>query len=241
MSSIIKNVIYASLFSLIGTMIGSILGVLIARPSKKMIANMNGFAAGIMLEVVFIELVPSSFERIGQDVFLIYMGIGIFFMYLLSKLYEEISVDKDAFLKTAVLTATGIMLHNLPEGIIMGIGFLHSTGLGVTMSFVIAVHDLPEGLVVATSLSASKLNTYKILFYSFITSVPTVLGCFIGIEMYWISPILIGIFLSIVSGVMLYITLFQLIIESIRISNFFTTFKSVLFGIILGLVISILL
>lgn len=241
MGEISNAVIYVSLFSLAGTMIGSMLGILISNPSKRMIANFNGFAGGIMLEVVFIELLPSSLERMGIDIYLIYMGVGIILMYFLGKLYEEFSLNKDVFLKTAILTSVGIMLHNLPEGIIMGIGFLHSSNLGTTMSMVIAVHDIPEGIVVASTLSVSQIRTHKILLYSFLTAMPTVIGCFIGIEMYWISSLIIGIFLAIVSGIMFYIALFQLIIESAKSSNFITTFKSVLFGMILGLVITILL
>ncbi|GAA0177752.1 ZIP family metal transporter [Clostridium sediminicola] len=241
MSEISNTVIYASLFSLAGTMIGSIFGILISKPSKKMIANFNCFAAGIMMEVVFIELLPSSLERIRIDVFLIYMGIGIAFMYFLGKLYEEISLNKDVFLKTAILTSIGIMLHNLPEGIIMGIGFLHSSGLGATMSLVIAVHDIPEGIVVSSTLVASRIRTYKVLLYSFLTAMPTVIGCYIGVKMFWISPLIIGIFLAIVSGIMFYIALFQLINRSTKATNFNTIFKSVVFGIILGLVITILL
>ncbi|SHH51025.1 ZIP family metal transporter [Clostridium grantii] len=234
-------VFWASMISALGTLIGGIVGILISKPSKIMVSKLNGFAAGVMVEVVFIEIIPSALEKIALNIVIVYSFFGLIVMILLSNLYEERKKEKDLFLKMALFTTLGIMVHNFPEGIIMGVGFAFSTGLGAKMSLIIAAHDVPEGLVVAASLKSCRINTYKIIALLILVAVPTVLGTFIGIQMGFISEIYLGILLSIVSGIMLYITFFELMKSSIVLSDYYVTFKSIACGIILGLVINIFL
>jgi len=59
-----------------------------------------------------------------------------------------------SLLRTGILTAVGIALHNFPEGFAVGSGFGASISLGVMITSVIVIHDIPEGIAMAVPMRA---------------------------------------------------------------------------------------
>ena len=136
------------------------------------------------------------------------------------------------------MTALALMIHNFPEGIIMGCGFAAGGSFGIQMSVVIAIHDIPEGIAVAAPLMASKTGKSKILLYAFITAFPTVIGKLIGISIAKISSEVLGICMS--TGIRNYAIccMWEMVPESIKIWQGISGSIGVLSGILLGLVIT---
>lgn len=66
------------------------------------------------------------------------------------------------------MTALGLILHNFPEGILMGVGFQAGNRLGLKMAIIISIHDIPEGIAVATPLIASNEKRVKLCFMFFL-------------------------------------------------------------------------
>lgn len=232
--SIIYIVLIGSVVSLIGTMTGASLGVIVKRPSNKLLGAIIGFAGGLMLSVVVFDLIPEALTKwsfIGTITFCI---LGIMTISIIDNKIVINNMDKH--MKVAFMTALGLMIHNFPEGIIMGCGFAAGGTLGIKMSIIIAIHDIPEGIAVSAPLIASKVKVPKILLYTFITAFPTAIGTWLGAYIANISVSVLGACLSFASGIMLYVVCGEMIPESSKLWEGITSTIGVLGGIMLGLI-----
>ncbi|KYH29393.1 MULTISPECIES: ZIP family metal transporter [Clostridium] len=236
---VILIVTFASLLSLAGTMIGASIGIIIRTPSKKVIGAINGLASGLMLSIIMLDLIPEAVEKINFFNTITFSIIGIFIIMLIDMLSgNEGRFFSDTHTKAAFMAALGLMLHNFPEGIIMGAGFLANASLGIKMSILIAIHDIPEGIAVSAPLMVSRVKISRILNYAFITAFPTLIGAGVGMYIGNISNIVLGECLAIASGIMLYVVFGQMLPESLRLWDGKTATFSILLGLILGLVIT---
>lgn len=236
--AVLLIVTIASFFSLAGTMLGASIGVIVRKPSRKIIGSINGLASGLMLSIVMLDLIPESMSKISFSNSIIFLIIGIFIIMLIDMLSGDRKMFSDSHIKAAFMAAVGLMIHNFPEGIIMGAGFLANASLGIKMSLLIAIHDIPEGIAVAAPLMASNVRVSKILSYAFITAFPTVVGAWLGVYIGNISEVVLGECLGVASGIMLYVVFGQMIPEALKLWRGKSVTFSVLLGIILGLVIT---
>lgn len=236
MKNIFVIVLLSAMISLIGTMVGASIGVIVKNPSKRFLGYILGFAGGLMLSIVVFDLIPESVEKWSFSGTLIFCIIGIIIVMVIDNLMNFKETGINAHVRVAFLTALGLMLHNFPEGIIMGVGFLTGKTLGLKMSIIIAIHDIPEGMAVSAPLMVSKVKVSKILFYVFITALPTALGAWIGIFAGSISSNTLGACLAGASGIMLYVVCGELLPESTKVWEGITSTIGILTGVLLGLV-----
>jgi len=109
------------LISLLGPIVGSLAGVL-KKPSNVFMFNMLSFAAGVMLAISFLELVPESIELSSTWICILGIITGTLVMYSLDKmiphLHPSLNVQEQGcnLRKTATYLFLGIFLHNFPEG-----------------------------------------------------------------------------------------------------------------------------
>jgi ZIP family zinc transporter len=217
-------------------MIGASIGVFLKNPSKKLLGGILGFAGGLMLAIVVFDLIPESIESWSFPGTIVFSIVGILMVMAIDNLLPTGKNDMNSHYKVAFLTALGLMLHNFPEGIIMGCGFMAGKTLGFKMSIIIAVHDIPEGMAVSAPLMVSRVRVSKILIYVFITALPTALGAWIGIFAGSVSKNVLGACLAIASGIMLYVVCGELLPESNKVWDGTTSTIGVLLGVLLGLI-----
>lgn len=229
----IRIVLIGSVVSLIGTMTGALLGVIVKRPSNKLLGGIIGFAGGLMLAVVVFDLIPEALTKWNFVGTLFFCILGIIIIAIIDNKININSMDKHV--KVAFMAALGLMIHNFPEGIIMGCGFAAGGTLGIKMSIIIAIHDVPEGIAVSAPLIASRVRISKILLYTFITAFPTAIGTWIGAYIANISVNVLGACLSFASGIMLYVVCGEMIPESSKLWDGVTSTIGVLSGIMIGL------
>ena len=234
-------IVLGSLVSLIGTMTGASLGVLIKKPSNKILGATIGFAGGLMLAVVVFDLIPEAIEKGGLLSSILFCIIGIITIMFVDNIFDATKFKSNKHIKVAMMVALGLMIHNFPEGIIMGCGFVSGTSLGLKMSIVIALHDIPEGIAVAAPLMASNVRILKILLYAFITALPTAVGVWLGALIGTISYRILGDCLAFASGIMLYVVCREMLPESSKLWEGISGTLGILGGILLGLVITTLL
>lgn len=232
--NIILIIIVSSVISLMGTMIGASIGVFVKNPSQKFIGGAMGFAGGLMLSVVAFDLIPEAMGKTGFWNVILFYVIGIVIVYAIDRITDGSA--SNSYSKVAFITSLGLMLHNFPEGVIMGCGFLAGKTLGLKMSIIIAIHDIPEGLAVTTPLMAAHKKPGKVLLYAFVTALPTALGAILGVSMGNISDKFLGMCLSIASGIMMYVVFGELIPESNNLGNNVVNTVSLLIGVTLGLI-----
>lgn len=236
MSNVLIIVTLGSVVSLIGTMCGACLGVLVHNPTDKFLGGMVGFAGGLMLSIVVFDLIPEALKGFGLFRVLFFCLIGILTIACIDGLFDLKNSSVNSTIKVAFMASLGLMIHNLPEGIIMGCGFVSAASVGLKMSFIIAVHDIPEGIAVAAPLMASKTRVGKILFYAFVTAFPTAIGVWIGAYFGNISPNILNACLSYASGIMLYVVCGEMFPESSKLFGGITSTLGIILGILLGLI-----
>ena len=234
-SSIVLIIIFSGVMALIGTMLGAILGVTMNKPSRRFLGNIIGFASGLMLSIVVFELIPDAINKMGIIGTLMFLILGIIIVVIIDRISNLSSNVNSQYTKVAFMVAVGIMIHNFPEGLVMGFGFANGDNLGLKMSMIIAIHDIPEGLAVAAPLMLSGIKSNKILFYAFLTALPTAIGAWIGIYIGSISVVVLGSALAFASGVMLYVIHGEMIPESKKLWPGTTSTLGILLGMIAGL------
>lgn len=238
MSNILLIIILGSIVSLIGTMLGACMGVMIKDLSKRTLGVLIGFSGGLMLSVVMFDLIPEALNNWSFFKTLFFCIIGILVMAVIDIILNSKNIAQNSHTKLAFLTALGLMIHNFPEGIIMGCGFIGGQSLGIKMSIIISIHDIPEGIAVSAPLMMSDMKSSKILLYSFLTALPTAIGVWLGIFIGSVSKNVLGACISFASGVMLYVVCGEMLPESSRLWDSIISTFGVLLGIVMGLIMS---
>ncbi|MGL4730714.1 MAG: ZIP family metal transporter [Clostridium sp.] len=228
--------VFSALVSILGTLVGALIGVLLKRPSKKLIGTILGFATGVMISIIFLELIPEAVEYNGFYLTLIYVLVGIIIILVADLISQKVDKSSNSHIKVAILLSLAMMIHNFPEGLIMGFGFLEESNLGIKMAILISIHDIPEGLAVAAPLVISGVKSSKILTYAFFVAFPTMIGAWLGIIFGAISPVVLGISIAFASGVMLYVVFGQMIPETNDLTDSFSAGMTIILGVIIGFI-----
>jgi len=135
-----SDVLYALLLSAgagFSTTIGAFLGILVKNPGPRFMSAVLGLAAGVMLMVSFVELFGQAVQSLGFGLAQVafFSGMGIMFLidvmipheYMAEK---EMPADKARLMKTGMLVAAGLMIHNFPEGLATFVAALKDPGSG---------------------------------------------------------------------------------------------------------------
>jgi len=237
------------LITIAGPIIGSLIGVL-KKPSDFFMYNMLAFAAGVMLAISFLELIPESI--ILSSVMLASFGIiiGTIAMYAVDKIIPHIHPalcrqEQGCNLKkTSVFLMAGIFLHNFPEGLAISIGAVSGFTVSLTIALAIAVHNIPEGICTSSPYYYCTKKRLKSFLLSSSTVIPLILGYFAGhIIFQSILPEIVGVIVAATAGLMIYISADELIPASCNRnsglnshSTIFSLIAGILFVVILGLI-----
>jgi ZIP family zinc transporter len=204
--------------SFLGPAIGSFLGV-VKKYSEKQIGYMLSFAAGVMVYVSLFNLIP---ESLRNDTVLLAgagIGLGMIFMHLMNFLVPHYHHSKGSELskrekikRLAIFVFIGIFIHNLPEGIAIGVGALSDLKFSFVIAMAIAFHDIPEAICIAAPLYYANGNKIKSFFITTITVIPTIVGFLVTYYFFNnLSSRLLGLTIGFTAGVMLYMSFFELL------------------------------
>lgn len=127
------------------------------------------------------------------------------------RLRQQSQIIDQKLVNTGLLLAVGITLHNLPEGIAVGAGYLHSPKFGLFIAAAILLHNIPEGIATALPLckgGVCRWDAFKVAFLSgFAEPVGALLSSLFLVSFKDLVP---GA-LAFAGGVMVFITLDELI------------------------------
>lgn len=196
---------------ILGPLIGSILGIVL-RPTSSLLCGGFGFAAGVMISISFLDLIPESMRILSVSWVVASFALGFAIMFALDQLLPHFhtitNTDERADLKRTTLTLiVGISLHNLPEGFAVGAAFGSMADLGIIVAIAIAFHDIPETIVPVASSLATSGSRAKALRTGIIMTVPTLLGFTIAaVFTEYISDEAIAFSIAMTAGIMVYIS-----------------------------------
>lgn len=131
-------------------------------------------------------------------------------------LYTNIP-EKDLFIHTSMLLTLSISVHNFPLGIILGSN--HSSSIHASLLQTIMLHNIPEGIVLFTPLFMAGFGFYTWVFFSILVALPVGLGSFIGMLMGIGNPFLWAFIISITVGILVMVTVKEILSESIKHSS----------------------
>jgi zinc transporter, ZIP family len=225
----------------VGTGAGGFISVLVRKPTLRFTGTILAFAAGVMLSIIFIELIDESIIYSGYWAAVIGLALGIVVFYFIDHYlpHRHTVTEEDShqggYLKKGTLLALGIGLHNFPEGLAIGTGFVGSPELGLSLAILIGLHNIPEGMAVAAPLKQGGYSFLRVLGITALAGVPMGIGALIGAAIGNISDYMLGLSLGFAAGAMLYIVCDELIPDAYESAGAHLSIMGISSGVILGI------
>jgi ZIP family zinc transporter len=221
--------IYSTLAGL-ATSLGAVIVVIYGRPKPRILSGMLGFASGIMLAIAAMELLPAALSM--GTVFLTAGGfvLGAALMAVLDVALPHVhlgacKVEEDftpsngimpdpQLMKLGWFIAIGIGLHNIPEGLAIGAGYLNSPAMGLAIVVGLAFHNIPEGMATACPLLLGGMTPWRIVLLTLLVGMMTPLGTLIGAFLFSAGEAFVAMAMAFAAGAMIYIVSDELIPQS---------------------------
>lgn len=219
--------------------LGTSLGAAMVFLMKKEIAPqvekaLLGFAAGVMIAASVWSLLMPSIEMAGQQGEIAWLpaavgfSLGIAFLLLLDVLIPHLHLDSEkpegvpASLAKTTMLLFAVTLHNIPEGMAVGVAFAGAvtSGSGITMagalalSLGIAIQNFPEGAIISMPLKGEGISKPKAFVMGVLSGVVEPIGGAITVLLAAQVVPLLPYLLSFAAGAMLYVVIEELIPES---------------------------
>jgi ZIP family zinc transporter len=236
----IVNIIFLSVLAGLGTGLGGFI-VLVRKPGEKLFVFLIGLAAGLMIMLSFMELLFDSLMLSGLFPAAVGFISGSLLLFLLDFVlpHEHIDSEKGVFeakmFRTGTLMAIGVSLHNLPEGIAVASGYSFSPELGLIIAILIALHNIPEGIAIALPIRMSGVSRWNAFRVALLSGLVEPVGAIIAAIFLSTLPGLMPFALSFAAGVMVFITVDELI----PIAHEYGHEHFTSFGLIVGFILTI--
>ncbi|QIL79258.1 ZIP family metal transporter [Diaphorobacter sp. HDW4A] len=230
-----RNALVGASIAALATALGTLPVLFAQRPSERVQDTLFGFGAGVMLAACAFSLVMPALEAarsassfsgsawgaggiVGSAILL--GGLALLALDRLLphehfiKGREGASAQK---LRRTWLFVIAIILHNLPEGLAIGVGYAGNEGLRANaLAIGIAIQDVPEGFVVAAALLAVGYSRGFSVLLGMLSGLVEPLGAVIGAAMISNSVTLLPWGLGFAAGAMLFVISHEIIPESHR-------------------------
>ena len=252
------NILSAVLIPFLGTTLGSA-GVFLlnGKMNRNLQRALSGFAAGVMVAASVWSLIIPAMEQsshMGKLAFLpAFIGIwgGVLFLLALDHLIPHLHLNSQCpegspcNLGKSTMMVLAVALHNLPEGMAVGVvaaGWLTgqegiSAAAALTLSLGIALQNLPEGAIISMPLKSGGMKRGRAFGYGVLSGIIEPIGAIATILLAgWIAPVL-PYLLSFAAGTMLYVVVEELIPEASEgeHSNLGTLFFAIGFSLMMVL------
>ncbi|NHJ86121.1 MAG: zinc transporter ZupT [Asgard group archaeon] len=159
---------------------------------------------------------------------------------------EEKSVEK-SLARTGIITAIAIAIHNFPEGFATFTSALEDINVGISISIAIAIHNIPEGISVSIPIYYATKSKWRSFGLSFASGIAEPVGAILAFgvlriltqgplvtnNIIQINPAFIAVSLAVVAGIMIYISIDELI----PVAHEYGKGDLVMAGVVLGMLI----
>ena len=217
--------LFGGIFSFFITSLGAIVVFLFKKVNKRLMNSMLSISAGIMIATSFFSLIKPAidiFEQFKQNFFLtIFLGFicGSIFIFIGNIFFKNINIDSKINLRRCLILFASITLHNIPEGLAIGVAFgnmMYGGNLiaALTLTFGIALQNFPEGAAVSLPLRREGLSVKKSFLFGVISGIVEPIFAVVGALLVLKINFLLSFILSFAAGAMLFVTVLELIPES---------------------------
>ena len=250
------NVLYGILIPFLGTSLGAACVFFMKNSMSISVQRaMTGFAAGVMMAASIWSLIMPAInqsEHMGKLSFIpavVGFWVGILFLLLLDHVIPHLHMNSNApegpksKLPKSTMLILAVTLHNIPEGMAVGVvfaGYLAdnvaiSLASAFTLSIAIAIQNFPEGAIISMPLKSGGMKKSKAFYYGVLSGVVEPIGAILSILVADLIVPALPYFLSFAAGAMIYVVVEELIPEMSEgeHSNIGTMFFAVGFSIMM--------
>ena len=192
-----------------------------------------GFASGVMIAASVWSLLIPSIEMAEEQGTIAWIPasvgflFGIFFLLLLDKIMPHLHVNSakpegvKSKLKKTTMMVLAVTLHNIPEGMAVGVTFagalMGNTGITLSGAFAlavgIAIQNFPEGAIISMPLKSEGMSKLKAFWYGTLSGIVEPIGAIITILLTNMVVPVLPYFLSFAAGAMIYVVVDDLVPE----------------------------
>lgn len=172
---------------------------------------MIAFAAGTLLAVAFLDLLPEATELAGGQVFPAVLGSFIAFYFLEHLLHyhshHHLEADHlDHHHPVGLMAFIGMGFHALIDGVIIGVGFQVGPTVGTVTTLGLLAHEVPQGVAVASIMLHARYKPSRTLLLSGLVALATPLGTLLAVGLTSGLPDpMLGQLLGVAAGTFLYV------------------------------------
>ena len=234
-----NNVMLAFLLSLLAglsTGIGGLITLFAKRQNTNFLSVSLGFSAGVMVYVSLVELLPEAQgllsvglgSRNGQIAAVLSFFSGMLLAGTTDRILpadrnphevRQLETSKITnepgknLMRTGVITAIAITIHNFPEGIATFVSVIHDPTVALPIVLAIALHNIPEDISVAVPIYYATGNRRKALIYSLASGLAEPLGAVTAyfVLMPFLNENIYGILFAMIAGIMVFISYDELL------------------------------
>ncbi|WBW98479.1 hypothetical protein [Oceanirhabdus sp. W0125-5] len=215
-----------------------IMAILLSRMSplsEKYLKVFYLFAAGNLLTIVALDIIPEAIKEIGIVGMLVFMLIGGIIFKLMHEFIHIVLPDKKHV--SAISIGVALASHGLPEGMALGVILSVTAWKGYwNIIIVFLLHIFPEMIMFQQALKENrKNNKFKVIIYSMIIFIPAIMGILISVKFGGKVRPYVGVFSAISSGFIYMLVVKELIFRNIKQLKIKDTLIIILGSVITGM------
>lgn len=255
-----ENLLFAfglTIFAGLSTGIGSAIAFFAKKTNKNFLAFALGFSAGVMVYVSFVEIFQKAKDSLiiahgdyfgtVYTVISFFVGVAVILiidalipsaenpheLHFVEEMGNKINPNHK-LLRMGMFTALAIAIHNFPEGLATFTAAMSDPALGVAIAVAIAIHNIPEGIAVSVPIYYATGNRKKAFWWSFVSGLSEPLGALIGylLLMQFFNDTTFGIIFAAVGGIMVFISIDELIPTAREYDDGHKTIYGFIFGML---------
>lgn len=221
----IYQALIATIFTYLVTLLGAAIVFFFKKINKNVMDAMLGFAAGVMTAASYFSLLSPAIDSATElkltPWLITFVGFfsGGLLLFVADKIFDRLFTKRN---KRILMLISSITIHNIPEGMAVGIAFgsiFYGINGATTISAImlaigIGLQNFPEGSAVSIPLLREGMSRKKAFFYGQLSGIVEPIAGVIGALLVLKVRILLPFFLSFAAGAMIYVVVSELIPES---------------------------
>ena len=229
------NLVTGLAIPFLGTTLGSAMVFLMKnKMNSKVEKLLLGFASGVMIAAAIWSLINPSIEMASEQGKIAWIPaavgfiLGMTFLLVLDSVIPHMHLESDkpegvkSKLKKTTMLVLAVTLHNIPEGMAVGVTFagamLGNTGItmagALALAVGIAIQNFPEGAIISMPLKSEGVSKPKAFLYGALSGIVEPIGALVTILLTSLVVPVLPYLLSFAAGAMIYVVVEELIPES---------------------------
>lgn len=259
----ILQALLGTLFTWLVTALGAAMVFLFRSVNRRLLNSMLGFAAGVMIAASFWSLLSPALEMAAEGPLPEWIPVAVGFLLggaflwgadrILPHLHLGLPIEDAEGLRTgwqrSILLVLAITLHNIPEGLAVGVAF-GAVGAGlpaaslagaVALALGIGLQNFPEGAAVSIPLRREGMSRMRSFWYGQLSGIVEPITAVLGATAVLLVRPLLPYALAFAAGAMIYVVIEELIPESQSEKNTDPATIGAMLGFVLMMVLDVAL